>query len=418
MKPYEQMNPVSFSGFRPAKKRNRAVVTHCKKMLVVWLVVFPWVSLAASQDELAKGLILVGRESTGIKHVAVVKQIRKLAQDYPFTPETFDLLYGNQQSALAYMDDVAELNTIMETGGAVMDSRQIECFDDGWNQTLSVAFVNNPSPEATKGFQKIANNEQEPLLKRKIARLYLAARGDKQKDWMAMVVADFRAGPVEDNNQGRQDFSRYLFYLRAASGKLPDWQAIQKVCVEKLPASNYGEGEIYLNVLQTLANKQPKFDASPEAPQLRAWLDKQFSKEKEFYIHLTLAGLGIDTAKELPQMLTVLGGGQAPPKRIQEQIGWRFGSKTVLHELQKTLTAPDDKVRLGALRVTLMLGPDAQEMLPEIQKLLFDPNIEIRTTARQALQFVAGVDVSGKWNIEVKPEYIELLKKAYQALEK
>lgn len=394
------------------------MVKPCQLLPAILWIAFPVVTFAASQDELAKGLILVGRENQGTKHVAVVKQIRKLAQEYPFTPDTFDLLYGNRQSALAYMDDVAELNTIMETGGAVMDSRQIEGFDEDWNRTLSVAFVNNPSPEATKGFQKVANNEQEPLLKRKIARLYLAARGDKQKDWMAMVVADFRAGPVEDNHQGRQDFSRYLYYLRAASGKLPDWQAIKQVCVEKLPSSNYGEGEVYLNVLQTLANKQPKFDASPEAPQLRAWLNQQFPKEEKFYIHLVLAGLGIDTPKELPQMLAVLGDGQAPPKRIQEQIGWRFGSKAVRHELQKNLSASDEKIRLGALRVTLMLGPDAQEMLPEIQKLLFDSNLEIRTTARKALEYVAGVDVSGKWNIEVKPEYIELLEKYSPAPEK
>lgn len=69
-------------------------------------------------------------------------------------------------------------------------------------------------------------------------------------------------------------------------------------------------------------------------------------------------------------------------------------------QIRRGLSASSASVRLGAVRIALAMGPDARQMLPDLERLLSDADLRVAKEAGRARVLVAGLDKEGHWVLE------------------
>jgi len=366
--------------------------------------------------ELASSLVKVAvSESSFLKRFAAVKQLRQMTEGRTLDSAIVMPLAGPPQASSPFdtaMDwDVAR---VLAVGGPRTEQLILHRFKAGEDRAAVLALMVQPSPEVTRALVEMADSAQEPAAGRRLCRLILAARGERSRDWMALVVADVRAEPAGYGEE-YHFYESFIDDLGCAAGKLPRMSALPEAVFQRVLHYNGKPTEgAALDALISLAACGADVRSVTDSEQFRNWLAEQPADGTPggFMPHLTRACLGIDTKAEMDKALAQLGAHGVNSDKVPYCFAflatWLAG-KEMQAAIQRGLSSPDAAVRRGALLLLTALGPDARESLPEVRKSLSDDNAEFRDLAGEMFKYVAGLDAAGHWRVETNPEFEHLM---------
>ena len=355
------------------------------------------------------------RSEDRFKRSAAVKQLRQMALAYPLDIEILTPLIDSEYAVSE--EDAADACRILATGGPRIDELVWELFRKDGGGAIVLALAAQPMPQVTQALVKMADSERESEARRRLCRLILAARGEKSRDWMALVLADVRAEPIGYGEEYRA-YEYFLGDLGHVVGKLPRTPALSEALFQRVRHYNTKPTEgAAVDALISLAACGADVRSVVNSQQFKDWLAEQPGDGKPggFMAHMVRACLGIETKVEMEKALAQLGAygvfSDKVPYCFAFFAPWLTG-KDVRAAIHQGLSSSNESVRRGALCMLFALGPDAREMLPEIEKSLFDHNADFRNYAREMFKYVAGLDATGEWCAETVPEYKELIQQS------
>jgi hypothetical protein len=131
--------------------------------------------------------------------------------------------------------------------------------------------------------------------------------------------------------------------------------------------------------------------------------------EPAFLVHLVLARMGVDTELEMERALSDIGMSKdyrfdTVPRAFRLAVSGfgtpyvgMFMDPNLTGLLEQALSSESREVKLGALALVSAMGPDANGMLPALERLLSDPDREVARDARKARVLVAGLNEEAEW---------------------
>jgi len=355
-------------------------------------------------------------DENGLKPLAAIKQLRQMSAGSPLDCDIIMTLLGPDCRSNTFCGVAdADIARIAAGCGPKADQLLFRRFESGDDSGAALALVALPTPEITRMLVKMADSEEEPAVGRRLCRLILAARGDKSRDWMALVVEDVRAAP-KDYGDEYHAYEEFLSDLGCVACKLPRSSALPMALLERTRQYNTKPTEgAALDALVSLAICAADVRPVTDSPQFKEWLAEQPGDGEPggFMAHLVRACLGVETNTEMHKALLQLGTYGVDSDKVPYCFAflspWLEGAD-VREAIHRGLLSSDDGVRRGALLLLVALGPDARDMLPAIRKSFSDEDDEFREFAAEMFEYVAGLDDRGRWNAEADPEYRKIRK--------
>ncbi len=362
-----------------------------------------------SVRETARQLVSVVVSSEDyFKRSAGIKQLRQMAMVRPLDSDILIPLIDSKSDSDGI--DPVDGCRILATGGPRIDEMMLEDLRVDGAGALVLALAARPVSEVTQALVRMADSEKESPPRRRLSRLILAARGERSRDWMALVLADVHAEPIGHGEEFR-DYEGFLGVLGYVAFKLPRTPALPMALFRRVRHYNGKPAEgAALDALIALAACGTDVQSVVNSQQFKDWLAEQPGDGKPggFMTHMVRACLGIDTRAEMEKALAQLGAygvnSDKVPRCFASLAPW-LTRKDVRAAIHQGLSSSNESVRHGALFMLVALGPDAREMLPDIEKSLLDDNAEFRNLAREMFKYVAGLDARGAWCAETVPKY-------------
>ena len=117
-------------------------------------------------------------------------------------------------------------------------------------------------------------------------------------------------------------------------------------------------------------------------------------------VDLSIARVHVDRRKAVQRALANIGSDEwldhASWGGLEAVADTSLDAK-VVSEVKKALSSSSRTVRLGGVRVVRVMGPDAQDLLPELKLLVISRDEKLALEAREAYVAVGGVGAQGKW---------------------
>jgi hypothetical protein len=307
-----------------------------------------------------------------------------------------------RESWVPPLDDLAA--EAVAEGGSKADALVMEAFrqrGDGW-RLLALALARTPSAAVTEELAELANSKENRSAHRMSYSLVLAARGDGSRDWLAEVVRGLRRPVDAGEALDREWFLHALFY--AARRLTPSPALLDRLW--QMVADDSGETGI--GALATYAILSPELPDPAKSQTLRRFLTDirpagppEAQALAEAVTCLALARMGLDPEANAEKALGAIGSVGA----MATHDGWEASvmmADTLVNDalalqVGRGLSASSASVRLGAVRIALAMGPDACQMLPDLERLLSDADLRVAEEARRVRVLVAGLDKEGHW---------------------
>jgi len=383
----------------------RDVVLHCV-VLSVAVAIYAWgpgPALAGAELALPSAETLVAVASRPFDlakaHVAL-KQLRLRAEAGLADGQTLAPLVEARHLSWPL---AGSYYRVLAAGGQQMEPLLLRKVNEESRYDLlaALALAEPPAADVTAGLREMARRSDLRPGTRALVALALAARGDRAQQWAEEVARYLRAasGDGEENE-------RWLVWqaVACAAPKLRGEQALQEV-LWQVAASGAGS-ERGWDALIACASAAPWDVEQVRVQELRAkWLASGDALPclDRAIIHMALARLSAGPEADKDALLSAVGGLWDDPSYSGEAGRvLLFASELLINDpvarvIQSGLTAESRVTRLGAVRLAMMMGPDAKGMLDALGEVAAGADPAVAREARRARVLVGGLDAQGDW---------------------
>ena len=367
----------------------------------------------APEETLARMLVRLAADSRGPRGEVALKQLRRMAEQGKVDADILKPLTG---LAAPLWPCCGSYYRTFASAGPRMERILLDRVEQErrYHLLAALALAEHPSPEVTKHLAEMAESGEVPGNVRGQFAVALAARGDQTRNWLREVAE--RVSHARETEEG-PDGEGLLHTLIVAAPRVRATPALLTALWRIIERDRL---ETWLSLQALIAYsklKPPPLDAhsADELRTIAAGSSDQAWLCAEVFSHLALARLRVDTASEAEAALCAWVRlesltGRATWERLRYAADTMIDN-VIVGQMERVLSEGSRAAKLGGARLAAFMGPDAERMLPVLERLAAEPDEELTQWARVARVTAAGLTQDGGW---VLGEDIEELGRAYR----